>query len=163
MSFGFSLSDVAVLAAGVHRVYHEFKQAPGNNAAFAKELYSFHEILFAIGSEPSNKGMGCFFSDSAAFQACLNSCRELLYVQICGARDVFDGIRTFDGLGAPRASSISIRFEKNAIEIDRSNRFLCIWRRKWAGRKFSLQIPKLQRAVAAHVQSLIAFSTLGIR
>ena len=85
MSFGFSVSDIYGCAHLAYMLYDEFKQAAGVCQEFSRGLLLFHQVLSkvksTIESEPSHLSQ----SDQAALGACLDSCKELLYVQILGA------------------------------------------------------------------------------
>lgn len=156
MSFGFSVSDCVGLAAVVYKIYCEFKEASRACQDFAKQLILFHHILGRIGNQFSSNDDNLDYRDldQDVFSECVNSCKELVYVQIGGAVDVSSGIRTFETLGA------DVIWRRGSDGVDS---LLKAWRQKWAQRKFSMQIPKLQHAVSMHVQSLTAFNTLIAR
>ena len=154
MSFGFSVSDVVGLATAVFKIYNEFKEASGICQTFAKELMNFHRILSIIGSQLPSSNVEGRRLDLAGLKACVTSCEDLVYVQILGARDVTSGIQEFQTSNGD-SSKMVLCTPKRSIFIP--------WRLRLAEKKFSSQVPKLQRAVAAHVQSLTAFNTLIIR
>lgn len=152
MSFGFSVSDFIALGALVLKLYDEFKEAPGACQAFAHELLLFHRILEKLGFELEGNVGHLENSDYAALKACADSCKELIYVQIYNSADVPSDIPSFEHFW---------QFTSNP-QLETSG-LLRRWRQRWADRKFAVRIPKIQRAVAAHIQSLTAFYTLIIR
>ena len=153
MSFGFSISDIVGLSTAVFKLYNEFREAPGVCRAFAEELLHFHHILSSLGTHLQGNDVNCQYLAQDALQSCITSCEELVYVQILGAMDVPNGIRAIDALE-----------KRKMIFYHSTDGFKYLpWRSKWAERKFSVQVPKLQRTIAAHIQSLTAFNTLIIR
>ena len=81
MSFGLSVSDFITCSQLAHKIYHEFKDAPGECKAFAKELLSFPQILLKV--EEATKTSSDHVRDET-LQAYAEECKELLYVQILG-------------------------------------------------------------------------------
>lgn len=152
MSFGFGVSDIYVCAQLAYRLYDEFKQAPGDCQKFARELLLFHQVLLKTKLGIEHEIGHLSLSDQAALGACLDSCKELLYVQT---------------LGAPM---VPIDFYTHAPQTDillhpssDDTRFLKGLRQKIKDRKLALRIPKLQRAIAAHVEKLTAFNVLIVQ
>ncbi len=157
MSFGFSVSDIYGCACLAYRLYDEFKQAPGACQEFARELLLFHQVLLRTKSSLEYETSHLSHSDQAALGACLDSCKELLYVQITGAPKVPENLETI-------AFSTQDLQKKNFSHppSDRT-RFLRGLRQKFGERNFALRIPKLQRAISAHVEKLTAFNVLIIQ
>lgn len=157
MSFGFSVSDIYGCARLAYMLYNEFKQAPGACQEFSRELLLFHQVLLKTHSAIAYKPSHLDISDQAALGACLDSCKELLYVQT---------------LGAPMApkSLEKIEYYTHAPQTDflfhsssDDTRFLQGLRQKFGERKFALRIPKLQHAISAHVANLTAFNVFIVQ
>ena len=157
MSFGFSVSDIYGCACLAYRLYDEFKQAPGACKEFARELLLFHQVLLRTKSSLEYGTSHLSHSDQAALEACLDSCKELLYVQISGAPKVPENLDMI------KFSTQDLR--KNDFSHPSSDhaRFLRGLRQKVRERNFALRIPKFQRAISAHVQKLNALSVLIIQ
>ncbi|KAL9063288.1 MAG: hypothetical protein Q9161_009546 [Pseudevernia consocians] len=157
MSFGFSVSDIYGCACLAYRLYDEFQQAPGACKEFALELLLFHGVLMRTKSSLEYETSHLSHSDQAALEACLDSCKELLYVQISGAPKVPENLDMI------KFSTQDLR--KNDFSHPSSDhaRFLRGLRQKVRERNFALRIPKFQRAISAHVQKLNALSVLIIQ
>lgn len=161
MSFGFSVSDIYGCARLAYLLYDEFKQAPGACQEFAHELLLFHQVLCKTESYIDFESRHLDHSDQAALSLCFDSCKELLYVQIMGAPMVPKDLEHIN-LGAPNRKT-SFLFNPSTTSTDRDQfRFLAL-RQKFGERKFALRIPKLQRAVSAHVEKLTAFNVLIVQ
>lgn len=156
MSFGFSVSDICGCARLAYRLYDEFKQAPGACQDFTREMLLFHQVLLktksTIGSEISHLSD----SDQATLGACLDSCKELLYGQIIGAAIV------------PRSLE-EVEYNKHDprkyffFHHDDQMNFLRGLRQRYGERRFALRIPKLQRAISAHIEKLTAINVLIVQ
>lgn len=161
MSFGFSVSDFMGLARMACKLYAESHEALANCEAFRRELYLFSETLVKTAlllryNAPNDAVL--VESDKATLTACAQSCKELIYGQICGAANVpldDDMIAT----GSHGISDLRIRPPSSQ---DGHSRYLRSWRLKRADRKFAAKIPKFQQAIFAHSQTLSALHTLII-
>ena len=160
MSFGFSVSDIVGCARLAYRLYDEFRQAPRACQTFAQELLLFHQVL--MDTELAHSPFTSYLShpDQAALRLCLDSCKELLCVQIMGAHEAPDDLRevkTFveEGLSTDTIFDFILgpTFSKTSL-----NR----WRRKIRERKFALQIPKFQSAISSHIEKLKVFLALYV-
>lgn len=159
MSFGFSVSDIYGCARLAYVLYNEFKQAPGACRDFARELLLFHEVLLKTKSTIEAEISPLSFADEFALGDCLKSCKELLYVQIIGATTVpNDTTGIIFGGYDPEGNCIF-----HSTSTSNGKRFLPGLRQKLGARKFARQIPKLQRAISAHIETLTAFSILSIQ
>ena len=157
MIFGISVSDIYGCARLAYKLYDEFKKAPGACQEFAQDLLLFYRVLMhtrlVMGGEDSHLKD----SDRIALEACLESCKELIYVQIMGARRV------------------PVTLEEVGIKIDKSSTDLLVrprsayssllqgWRQGIVNRQFALKIPKLQHAISSHIEKLTALNVLVIR
>ncbi len=160
MSFGFSVTDFITLGGLALKLYDEFREAPGACRAFANELLLFHLILDKLGSDLQDHSELIGPTDYAALKACADSCKELIYVQIYGAACVPTAFQTYTTTSRTSSKSDNVILQPGPYGDDR---FLRAWRQRWAERKFAARISEIQRAVAAHIQSLTAFNTLIIR
>lgn len=157
MSFGFSVSDIVGCARLAYKLYDEFKQAPGACQEFARELLLFHQVLLKTKSTIECETSHLNHSDQAALGACLDSCRELLYVHIMGAHTVPATLEDLESnthilqadLFVPSTSSETRHFQG--------------WRQKYGERKFALRIPNFQRAISSHIEKLTALNVLLIQ
>lgn len=162
MSFGFSVSDIYGCARLAYLLYDEFKQAPGACQEFAHELLLFHQVLWKTKSYFDCEIRHLNHSDQAALSLCFESCKELLYVQIMGAPTVPKDLENLN-LGTLNRQT-SFYFHPSTASTDRDQfRFLRGLRHKFGERKFAQRIPKLQRAVSAHVEKLTALNVLIIQ
>ncbi len=156
MSFGFSVSDIYGCARLAYMLYNEFKQAPGVCQEFARELLLFHRVLSKIKSTIESEPSHLSQSDQAALGACLDSCKELLYVQIMGAAMVPKDLENI------KFYAHDMGFRSFDTSSDQK-RFLGGLRQKFGERKFALRIPKLQHAISAHVANLTAFNVFIVQ
>ena len=157
MSFGFSVSDIYGCARLAYLLYNEFKEAPGTCQDFARELLLFHQVLLKTRSTIEAEKSHLSHADETALEICLGSCRELLYVQIFGAAAVPRHLdKTIFGRCDPEGQAV---LQSTSDE----KRFLRGLRQKLGERKFASRIPKLQRAISAHVEKLTAFNVLIIQ
>lgn len=153
MSFGFSVSDIYGCARLAYLLYDEFKQAPGACQDFARELLLFHQVLLKTKSTTEGETSHLRPSDKAALGTCLDSCKELLYVQIMGAHVLPSklwrvDLSTHDPLFHPTSGQ---------------TRFLRGLRQRIGEKRFASRIPKLQCAISAHVESLTAINVLIVQ
>ena len=158
MSFGFSVSDIYVCARLAYKLYDEFKQAPGVCQEFARDLLLFHQVLLKTNSNIECEASYLSHFDHAALRACLDSCKDLLYVQILGAPVVPQNLK--------EAVSRENGLESTFLSHDRDDLFHWYsvnWRIKITARKFALRIPKLQRAISSHIEKLTALNVLLIQ
>ena len=150
MSFGFSVSDIYGCAHLAYSLYKEFKEAPGACRDLARELLLFHQVLLKTKSNIEAETSHIGNDDKIALETCLDDCKGLLYVQIAGAATV------------PRA------LDKPAFRgydpSDPSEKYLLRGlRQKLNEKKFASRVPKLQRAISAHVEKLTAFNVLIVQ
>lgn len=157
MIFGISVSDIYGCARLAYVLYDEFKQAPGACREFAQDLLLFHQVLLKTKSTIESEASHLSDSDEAALSACLDRCKELLYVQTVGAHMMPIGLEKIDIHTLDPESDISVH---NGYG---KPRFLRGLRQKFGERKFASQIPKLQRAITALVEKLTAFNVLIIQ
>ena len=150
MSFGFSASDFVTLARMVLRVYDEFKEAPKACEAFRNELLLFHRVLSKTASLLKYDNLILCEKDRVALSVCIQSCKELLYVQIYGAAGTPNDDPNSDFTNNEDYEQTTILY--NPPNGD--NRLFRGWQKKWGEKKFAAKIPKLQQAVSAHVQTL---------
>ena len=161
MSFGFSVSDIALCAHLAYKLYDEFMQAPGACREFARDLLLFHQVLLKTQSTIECEISNLNHSDQAALKACLDSCKELLYEQICASKvpsslDVGRYVRDFE-------SQCTLLDPLVHPDYSGEIRFFQGCRLKWRERKFALRIPKLQRAISLHIEKLTALNVLLIQ
>lgn len=105
-----------------------------------------------IGSEISHLSD----SDQATLGACLDSCKELLYGQIIGAAIV---PRSLEEVEYNTHDSRKYFF----FHHDDQMSFLRGLRQRYGERRFALRIPKLQRAISAHIEKLTAINVLIVQ
>lgn len=165
MSFGFSVSDIILCARLAYRLYDEFKHAPGACQEFARELLLFHQVLLKTKSTIECEISNLNHSDQAAFEACLVSCKELLYEQICASKvpsslNVVDYVVDYVGDFESQWRALDPLLHP---DFGGEIRLCQGWRRKWGERKFALRIPKLQRAISSHIEKLTALNVLLIQ
>ena len=154
MIFGISVSDIYGCARIAYRLYHEFKQAPGICQEFARELQLFYQVLMKTKSNIEREASHLSDSDKAALGACLDSCKELLYVQTMGTPTVPKNLEEIEpNINDPQTDFL---IHPNSGQT----RFLQGWRQKFGEKKFASRIPKLQRAISAHIEQLTAFNVL---
>lgn len=134
MSFGFSVSDIYGCAHLAYSFYRELREAPGACKEFSQELLLFSEVL--------SKTKDLRHSDKAALKACIDNCKELLYVQIGGASTV------------PKT---------NRLEVSEGVTFFRSLRQRFRERQFASQLPKFQRAISARIEKLTALNVLSIQ
>ena len=150
MSFGFSVSDIYLCARLAYKLYEEFKQAPGACQEFARDLLLFHQVLVktisAIDSETSHLSG----SDRDALRLCLDSCKELLWVRILGSRKASEDL---EKVGLDIEYPLFECFN-DKCSSDCHHHYLGTWRHRFEKRKLALRIPKLQRAISAHIEKL---------
>ncbi len=149
MSFGFSVSDFIYCAQLAYKLSVEFKEATGACRHFTKELLVFHQILLKTQSLLENKKHDLDGSGQTMLAASAHSCKELLYVQILGCKNVPTDIAslTFDNL--------PMFYEQG--------RFLQGLRRKLGERNFYKKIPEFQAAISARIDALTAVNVILIR
>ncbi len=83
--FGINVSDIYRCARLAYVLYDELKQAPGACWEFARDLLLFHQVLLKSKSTIECEANRLSDSDEATLMICLDSCKELLYVQIADA------------------------------------------------------------------------------
>ena len=154
MSFGFSVSDIYGCARLAYILYLEFKQAPGDCQEFARDLLLSHGVLLKTKMAIECKASHLSQSDRAALGACLDSCKEILYVQAVGAQKVPKSLEKIDFTTHDPQADFLVRFSSG------NTRFLRGLRQRLGERNFALKIPKLQRAISAHIEELTAFNVL---
>ena len=159
MSFGFSVSDIYGCARLAYLLYDELKQAPAACQDFAREFLLFHQALLKTKSMVEAEKSHLNDADGSSLGICLDSCKELLYVQIIGAAAVPKDLDKIDFGGYdPEGNCILHSASKS-----NGKRFLPGLRQKMRERKFASRIPKLQQAISAHIETLTAFVVLGIQ
>ena len=160
MIFGISVSDIYGCARLAYGLYEELKQAPGDCQAFAQELLLFHQMLIKISTINSENGH-LDHSDQAALSACLDSCKELLCKQIVGIQEMPADL---DKVGVDLVTPLPIRSEYKdyGLPFHRNVGLFRTWRQRFEKRKLALQIPKLQRAISAHIEKLNIFLELYV-
>ena len=152
MIFGISVSDIYGCARLAYRLYDEFKKAPGACQEFAQDLLLFHQVLiktrWAIDSEKSDLSD----SDRAALRLCLESCKELLCVQILGVQKVPESLEMVEfELDDPLPDNFDSKYFG---ALSRRDGLSHTWRQRFEKRKLALRVPKLQRAISAHIEKL---------
>lgn len=158
MSFGFSVSDIIGCAHLAYVLYDELVQAPGACQNFAGELLLFREALLKTRSMIAAEKSYLSDADQSALGICLDSCKELLYVQIIGFAAVPKDWATI-GLTGP-GHCCAFHSPSNQLK---NKRFLSGLRQRLRERKFASRIPKLQQAISAHIETLTAFVVLSIQ
>ena len=149
MIFGISVSDIYGCARLAYRLYEEFEQAPGACQEFARDLLLFHQVLIKTRSAIDSSTSHLNDSDRAALRLCLDSCKELLCVQIIGVQEVpKDLTNTGFNLHDPLLESLW------HVSPEIGDQVFQAWRHKLNQRKLALRIPKLQRAISAHIEKL---------
>ena len=88
MIFGISVSDIYGCARLAYQLYDEFAQASGACQDFARDLLLFHQVLMKTRLIMGDEASHLSDADRIALEACLDSCKELIFVQIMGARRV---------------------------------------------------------------------------
>ena len=159
MSFGFSVSDIYGCARLAYVLYNEFKQAPGACQDFARELLLFHQALAKTKSTIEAEKRHLSDADGSGLGICLDSCKELLYVQIIGAAEVPKDLDKIDFGGYVPEGKCILR----SISKSNEKRLFSGLRQRIRERKFASRIPKLQQAISAHIETLTAFGVLGIQ
>ena len=157
MSFGFSVSDIIVCARLAYRLYDQLKQAPGACQEFARDLLHFHNVLMTTNSTIEFEVGHLNHPDKAALSACLDSCKELLYVQIMGTQKVPEDL---EEVGFDEDDPLS-GFLKNPFYGGTAHGFH-IWRQRFEKRKLASLIPKFQRAISANIEKLNALLILYV-
>ncbi len=165
MSFGFSISDFTTCAQVVWEVYDALKTGPAECQTFAKEVLHFHQILVEVGESLRDKNCRLKSIDNQAlWQLCRDS--ENLCSLIMDSHPSMTCLKYCDWLQSNRLSRMTL----DAKYIDRhfaltetlSTTSLGI-RQRIRTANFAKKIPKLQRAIAAHVEKLTAFNVLLIQ
>ena len=148
MIFGISVSDIYGCARLAYMLYQEFKQAPGACQEFARDLLLFHQVLIKTRSAIDSGTSQLDDSGRTALRLCLDSCKQLLCVQIIGAQEVPENL-TNAGLNLcyPLLDSWYGRPLTGGQVFQ-------TWRHRFEQRKLALRIPKLQRAISAHIEKL---------
>ena len=154
MSFGFSVSDIYGCAHLAYSLYEEFKEAPGACQDFARELLLFHQVLLKTKSNIEAETSYLGHDDKIALETCLDNCKELLYVQIVGAATVPKVLDKPTSSGYDPSGKFGFRSTADEKNLLRG------LRQKLEKRKFASRIPKLQRAISAHVDHLTAYNVL---
>ena len=157
MSFGFSVSDIYGCARLAYLLYNELKQAPAACQDFARELLLFHQALLKTKTTIEAEISPLSDADGSALGICLDSCKELLYVQIIGATTVPNDMSGINFGGYDPEGNCVL----HSTSTSNGKRFLPGLRQKIGARKFARQIPKLQRAISAHIETLTALSILS--
>lgn len=149
MSFGFSVSDFVYCAQLAYKLSVEFKGAPGACRDFTKDLLIFHQLLLKTQSLIERRKLDVDESGQTTLAASAYSCKELLYVQILGCKNVPTDIEslTFDNL--------PMFYEQG--------RFLQGLRRKLGEIKFAKKIPEFQSAISARIDALTALNVVLMR
>ena len=152
MIFGISVSDIYGCARLAYRLYEEFKQAPGICQELARDLLLFHQVLIKTRSAIDSETSHLSDYDRAALRLCLDSCKELLYVQIVGSQ-------TVPGYMLDVRSDLDVplldNFENKYYgALSRRDGLFPSWRQRFEKRKLALRVPKLQRAISAHIEKL---------
>lgn len=165
MSFSFGVSDIVVLSGLVFNLYDEFKKAPRACQGFAKELKSFHQVLEQMELHFQRNTVYLTDVELTVFKDCVDSCKELIYVQIYGFADVSSGAQALETayLYSVPGSHAKPTVWRHPHGSNGADHFLKAWRQRWAERKFAAKIPELRRAVTSHIHSLTAFNTMIIR
>ena len=149
MIFGISVSDIYGCAHLAYRIYVEFNQAPGACQEFARDLLLFYEVLRKTGSAIDSSTSHLDDSDGAALRRCLDSCKELLCVHIIGAQKVPEDL-TNAGFNLCYPLLDSSWYGRPVFK----GQVFQTWRYKFHQRRLALRIPKLQRAISAHIEKL---------
>ena len=157
MSFGFSVSDIYGCAHLAYSLYEEFKEASVACQDFARELLLFHQVLLKTKSNIEAETSHLGHDDKIALETCPDNCKELLYVQIVGAATVPRILDKPTFVGYDPSGKTGLRSTPNEETLLRG------LRRKLKERKFASRIPKLQRAISAHVEELTAFNVLIVQ
>ena len=161
MIFGISVSDIYGCARLAYKLYDEFKQSPWDCQTFAQELLLFHNVLLIVAASIKSKASHLDHSDQAALIACLDSCKELLYKQIGGIQEMpadLDAVRF--GLYYPKP--IRYEYKDHGAPSHGDSRLFSTLHQRFEKRKLALQIPKLQRAISAHIEKLNVFLALYV-
>ena len=159
MSFGFSVSDIVGCARLAYRLYEELKQAPGACSYFAFDLLHFHNVLMTANSTIEFEVGHLNHPEKAALSACLDSCKELLFVQIMGSQKVPEDwdLVLFDA-DDPLSDFLKCPYYGGT----RTSHGFHNWRQRLEERKLASRIPKLQRAISAHIEKLNALLILYV-
>lgn len=161
MIFGISVSDIYGCARLAYRLYEELKQAPGACRTFALELRSFHEVLMNVTSTIKSKASHLDHSNQAALSACLDSCKELLCKQILGVQEMPADLGELDfGLYHSLIDMSEYKGYRAPSHGDAGP--FKTWLQRFRKRTLALQIPKLQRAISAHIEKLNIFLALYV-
>ena len=154
MIFGISVLDIYGCARLAYKLYDEFKQAPGACQEFARDLLLFHQVLMKTKATIENEASHLSTFDQSALGACLESCKELLYVQIMGAHraptsldDIESNMNPFFRPIRPPISLHNVRHLLYPLYQ----------------RNDTLRIPKLRRAITAQIEKLTVFTVLIIQ
>ena len=154
MIFGISVSDIYGCARLAYMLYEEFKQAPGACQEFARDLLHFSNVLRMTTSAIDPETSHLSGSDRDALRLCLDSCKELLWVQIIGGEKA-----------AEEWKNVILNYVDNPLlyfydyEEYGSASNSGVWlfhncRQRFQKRKLALRIPKLQRAISSHIEKL---------
>ena len=153
MIFGISVSDIYGCARLAYMLYEEFKQAPGACQEFARDLLHFSNVLRMTTSALDSKTSHLSLSDRAALRLCLDSCKELLWVQIMGDEEVLED---WENVVFNMDNQISHFFDYKQYggAFNGGVGLFHRCRQRFEKRKLALQIPKLQRAISSHIEKL---------
>lgn len=146
MSFGFSVSDFVYCAHIAYKLSVEFKEAPGACRSFRNELVLFHQTLLETQSLLGKKKNDLDDSVQAMLATSAYICKELLYVQILGYKNVPNDLQslTYDTLPM---------FDTYIFGL----------RRRFGERKFAKKIPQFQSAISSRINALTALNVILIR
>ena len=157
MIFGISVSDIYGCARLAYRLYDEFKQAPGACQAFARDLLLFYNVLMETKSTIESEVGHLNDADTAALSVCLDSCKDLLYVQIMGIQKVPEDLEEV-GLNKddPQSGFLKYPFYGGTAHGFHN------WSQRFEKRKLASRIPKFQSAISAHIEKLSALLILYV-
>ena len=172
MSFGFGISDFVCCGQLAYQLYTEFKDAPGDCQALAKELLLFHQVILKTQALVRRRGDVLDEAEQATLGLCLEMCEDILFVQIVGADSARGCLCTGQGgrLVQGRDGHLKLHFVTTPMKDHDHTRspnfspnYKYLLRQKFGERTFAKRIPKIRSAISTVIEKLTSFQVLTIR
>ena len=143
MSFGFSVTDFVTCGQLAYKLYQEFRDAPGECAAFVRELSVFSTLVLHMGNLEA-AGLGP--TSRASLEQFALECKGLLIMKILGFSEI------------PRDA---LKIDDQIVDIEH----LVPWeKRRGLSRRHAqfaqaIKLPKHRKYLNAQVAKMTAFAT----
>ena len=158
MSFGFSVSDFALLAKLAWQLYGALKDGLAECQAFSREVLSFHQVLEKVTSNLEAQSHHLNSVEQATLNQYAMECNELLCSKIFSDVSLqsmyeYPDIYDPDPMDHPRG------WRGRRINFSH----MCEIKGKVRSANLARKIPKLQRAITAQVEKLTAYNVLLVQ